>query len=83
MPRFVFKADDCDIVRALIIFGADVNATNNDHQTARHIATKEHQHRWKDVVEALNFVGASPCDKQKSGCNLPCAKAFEGELRIG
>ncbi|KAK3728611.1 hypothetical protein QZH41_011694 [Actinostola sp. cb2023] len=75
------QADDCDIVRALIVFGADVNVTNNNHHTSRHIATKDHHPRWKGVVEALCYVGASPCDKQN--CNLSCSKEFKGQLRIG
>lgn len=65
------------------MFGAEVNANNNQHHTARHLATEQHFSRWKDVVDALCYVGASQCDPSKNNCNLPCKKEFIGELKIG
>ena len=77
------QVDDPDIVRALIVFGADVNVTNKRHETPRHIATLCNRHCSRDIVDALGFVGAVPCDQSKSGCTLTCNKPFQGEMAIG
>lgn len=78
-----FKVDDPDMVRALIVFGADVNITNKRHETPRHAATVVQQSRWREVVRALGFVGAAACDKSKNGCTLECSKPFQQEMAIG
>ncbi|XP_074620294.1 85/88 kDa calcium-independent phospholipase A2-like [Acropora palmata] len=75
--------DELDIVRALIVFGADVNLTNKRHETARHKVTVVRQPRWRDVVRALGFVGAAPCDKSQNGCTLECSKPFQEQMVIG
>lgn len=72
-----------DIVRALIVFGANVNITNKRYETPRHVATVVRQHGWQEVVHALGFVGAAACDKSKSRCTLGCNKPFQGEMTIG
>ena len=70
-------------MRALIVFGADVNITNKRHETPRHLATFVRQHCWRDVVRAVGFVGAVACDRSKNGCTLECSEAFQGEMMIG
>ena len=75
--------DDLDTVRALIVFGADVNITNKRHETPRHVATVVRQHCWRDVASALGFVGAVACDKSKNRCTLECSKPFQKEMTIG
>ncbi|XP_048577713.1 85/88 kDa calcium-independent phospholipase A2 [Nematostella vectensis] len=77
------EVDDPDIVRALIVFGANINVTNHSHHTPRHIATAGRRQRWVEVVEALGFVGAGPCDTRQSGCTLECSKTFQGTVTIG
>ena len=63
-----------NIVKALIVFGADVNAVNKKNETARHIATVGKSRFRKHIVHALCLVGASPCDPRK--CNYPCNVPF-------
>lgn len=70
-------------MRALIVFGADVNITNKRHETPRHAATLVHKSRWREVLSALGFVGAAACDKSKNGCTLECSKPFQEEMTIG
>lgn len=70
-------------MRALIVFGADVNIANKRHETPRHVATLVRNHCWQDVVRALGFVGATACDKSKNGCTLECSKPFLEEMVIG
>ena len=80
---FLLQADNPDIVRALIVFGANVNAMDCNLHTPLHDATAGQQRRWQDIVRALGFVGAGPCDRSKMDCTLQCSKAFQGEITIG
>ena len=71
------------MVRTLIVFGADVNATNSKHETPRHIATAGKQLRWKEIVDALGLVGAGACHPSNKSCKLDCRKPYQGTCVIG
>ena len=64
-----------NIVKALIVFGADVNAVNKKNETPRHIATVSKSRFRNQIIHALCLVGAAPCDPRK--CNYQCNVPFK------
>ena len=69
------KVGDVNIVKALIVFGADVNAVNIKNETPRHLATVSKSRFRNQIIHALCLVGAAPCDPRK--CNYQCNVPFK------
>lgn len=74
VDRFCFQVGDVNIVKALIVFGADLNAKNKKNETPRHLATISKSRFRNQMIHALCLVGAAPCDPRK--CNYQCNTPF-------
>ena len=66
-----------DIVKALIVFGGDLNSVDEKNETPRHMATVSKSRFRNEIIHALCLVGAEPCDPRS--CNYPCNKPFSGD----
>ena len=62
-------------MKALIVFGADINAVNKRNETPRHLATISKSRFRNQIIHALCLVGAAPCDPRK--CNYQCNVPFK------
>ena len=62
-------------MKALIVFGADINAVNKKNETPRHLATISKSRFRNQIIHALCLVGAAPCDPRK--CNYQCNVPFK------
>lgn len=64
----------CDpgLVQMLIVFGSNVNASNNENFSARHLAAVSSLKDKDYILFLLNGVGAKRCGPDQSGCSLGC-----------
>lgn len=72
------EMDNADMVQLLIVFGSDINASNNADVTPRHKAAISNSSNKDFILYFLNGVGAMRCPPNKSGCGPGCA--FNGNV---
>ena len=76
---FIIQKNNLDMVHALIVFGADVNAVNMKKESPRHIATTpiisslgSYMGSTNHIISALHLVGAKRCPPGMQGCSAGC-----------
>ncbi|UYV62633.1 PLA2G6 [Cordylochernes scorpioides] len=69
------QTNDISLVHALIVFGADVNATNDQGDTPRHLVASTAS---GELLFALHAVGARRCQRRLETCTKGCT--VDGEF---
>jgi calcium-independent phospholipase A2 len=74
--HFAVKVENIPVVQALIVFDVDVNAVDNEENSARHYAASNKTQVSNAILHMLNAVGAERCPEGKIGCEEGCS--FDG-----
>ena len=68
---YLLQSDNVDIVKALIVFGADINAKNSKGETPRHLAATSMEPN-QYVLQSINIMIFSKLCKYSYKTSLDC-----------
>ncbi|CAD5113603.1 DgyrCDS2764 [Dimorphilus gyrociliatus] len=71
--HWAIKSCSLQLIKALLVFGADVNTRNNAGVSARHLAAVSQLPEAKKVIYLLQRIGAEKCSPDTPGCVDGCA----------